>query len=60
MARRKPCPNEAEHTPHPIDYMSHAEWAEGMLKTHRQVVCEGCGRLAIWVPKGDAPSENAE
>jgi hypothetical protein len=46
------CPNAGQHTPHPDGYNRHAEWAEQMLKTHRQQRCEGCGNLSIWVPKG--------
>ncbi len=49
--KAKPCPNEAQHTPHPRGYLAHGEWAEGMARTHRQVRCPGCGLFAIWLPK---------
>ena len=45
------CPNAAKHTPHPKGYVDHATWGYEMLRTHRQVRCDGCGLWAIWVPK---------
>lgn len=45
------CPNASEHTPSPTGYVAEADWADEMLKTHRQVKCSGCGLYAIWVPK---------
>ena len=50
-ARRSPeppCPNAAEHTPAPADYLGWFSWAERMNRTHDQRRCEGCGRWAIW------------
>lgn len=52
MPRRDPpCPQVDKHTPHPTGYVARHEWAERKAKTHEQIRCEGCGRLAIWVPK---------
>lgn len=52
------CPNHEAHTPQPTGYVHRADWAEEMSKTHHQIVCEGCGLFAIWVPnkKGDPVS----
>lgn len=47
----KPCPNEAQHTPAPSDYLGWHAWARKMGKTHRQVRCPSCGLWAIWVEK---------
>lgn len=56
--KRKPCPNEVAHNDDgPSDYMSRAEWAQNMLKTHDQRQCPDCGLWLIWVAKVDAPSE---
>jgi hypothetical protein len=44
------CPRVESHTPHPEGYLAHSEWAEKMLKTHRQVQCSECGLWTIWVP----------
>ena len=38
------------HTPCPDGYVERSEWADEMIKTHRQVKCPVCGRLAIWKP----------
>jgi hypothetical protein len=56
------CPNAAEHTPVPVLVLHGAEWAERMLRTHDQRLCEGCGLYAIWRPRrrrrtGQLPSE---
>lgn len=52
MPRRDPpCPQAAKHTPHPTGYVEWHVWAEKKARTHEQIRCEGCGRLAIWVPK---------
>lgn len=48
------CPDAASHTPHPIDYGAHADWAERKLKTHTQHRCPTCGFWAIWKPKRKA------
>lgn len=53
----KTCPNAAEHTEHPRGYLEHGEWAEEMLKTHRQVKCKGCNLWEIWVPKLHGPDD---
>lgn len=39
------------HTPEPEGYIARAEWAERMMKTHRQIQCERCGLWAVWIPK---------
>lgn len=58
MTRRLPggteCPNEDAHTLSPSGYNAWHEWAARKSKTHRQVRCGGCGRLAIWCPKEEA------
>jgi hypothetical protein len=46
------CPDVASHTPHPKGYLQHSDWADRMLKTHRQGQCPTCGYWAIWTPKG--------
>lgn len=45
------CPNARNHTKAPRGYLSWHEWAEKMMETHTQIICEGCGRYSIWVPK---------
>jgi hypothetical protein len=45
------CPNASQHTPHPSGYIQHSDWAEGMLKTHTQQRCQGCGKWNIWTLK---------
>lgn len=45
------CPNIENHTVHPIGYVAHAEWAEEMMKTHKQIKCPDCGLYAIWIKK---------
>lgn len=47
------CPDAALHTPHPSGYIAHANWADRMKKTHRQVRCQTCGFWAVWVSKAD-------
>lgn len=53
MTRKAPreCSNTANHTPHPVGYLAHGEWAERMMRTHEQVRCAVCGLWEIWVPK---------
>lgn len=48
------CPNAEQHTPHPVGYGAHSNWAEQMLETHQQKRCDGCGLLNIWVPREQA------
>ena len=50
------CPNIKRHTKCPFGYLAWHEWAEKKAKTHEQVICGGCGRLAIWIKK-DKPHE---
>lgn len=50
-APEPPCPNEAEHTPCPTDYLGWWSWVERMNRTHGQRKCPGCGRWAIWYPR---------
>lgn len=49
LARSKRC--QRYHTPHPSGYAEHEEWAERMMRTHRQARCVGCGLWAVWIPK---------
>ncbi len=60
MSRGEPCPNAANHTPHPSGYVAHGEWAERMLKTHKQERCPGCGLWATRVPKADQEPTGGE
>jgi hypothetical protein len=46
-----PCPNEANHTPHPKGYVAHSNWADDAMLVADQQRCDGCGRHEIWVPK---------
>jgi len=55
MAREK-CPQAEKHTSVPLGYMDWHFWAVEKGKTHRQVRCPGCARLAIWVPRRGALS----
>lgn len=48
---RDVCSKEMNHTPCPHGYVQRQNWAEEMLKTHRQVKCSGCGLYKVWVPK---------
>ena len=52
-APEPPCPNQAEHTPHPTGYLGWWSWAERMNRTHGQRQCTGCGRWAIWYPRAE-------
>ena len=45
------CPNAANHTKAPMGYLQWHKWAREMMKTHQQIICDGCRRYAIWVPK---------
>lgn len=45
------CPNAKRHTKCPEGYLAWHEWAEKKARTHEQVICGGCGRLAIWIKK---------
>lgn len=49
--KRRPCVNEAAHTPSPTGYIAWTEWAEEMRKTHEQTRCEGCGLWLVWKEK---------
>lgn len=48
------CPNATDpaHNAGPTGYLARAEWAENMLKTHRQSRCSVCRLWVIWTPKG--------
>ncbi len=46
-----PCPNDANHTPHPAGYIALADWADDALVVADNVYCEGCGQPVIWTPK---------
>lgn len=43
--------SKCQHTPQPRGYLARSEWAESMLKTHKQERCPHCGLWAIWTPK---------
>ena len=47
------CPNAVDpnHRTGPTGYIVRANWAENMLKTHRQEQCPVCGLWVVWVPK---------
>lgn len=44
----KSCPMIHLHTECPEGYVQWHNWAEKKIKTHRQIRCPGCNRLAIW------------
>lgn len=50
--KEEDCPRHAEHTLCPRVYLNWHAWARVESRTHRQVRCEGCNLLTIWVPKG--------
>lgn len=54
-----PCPNAANHTKGPRDYVGWNEWAHNLSKTHQQKKCHGCGRFEIWEPKQAAATFEA-
>jgi hypothetical protein len=45
------CPDAKNHTPCPEGYMARYDWAQAMMKAHRQIKCPGCGLYKIWVSK---------
>lgn len=51
MGDLKSCPNAAHHTPQPEGYIAWFDWAARMHRTHNQILCPGCGRFSIWIPK---------
>jgi hypothetical protein len=42
---------KCKHTKSPDGYLQHAQWAEDMLKTHKQIKCPNCGLWAVWIKK---------
>lgn len=40
-----------KHTKCPEGYLEWHAWAERKAKTHRAVMCPGCGLWKIWMPK---------
>ncbi len=46
---RASCPDASKHTPCPERYLEWHEWAETMIKTHRQTQCSTCRYWVIWV-----------
>jgi len=50
----KDCSHASEHTKCPEGYVEWHNWAEKMLETHNQILCQHCGYYAIWVPKRGA------
>jgi hypothetical protein len=51
LVREGDCPRIRLHTPAPSGYLAWHEWAEKKSRRHHQVVCPGCGLLAIWKRK---------
>ncbi len=51
VSELKACPSAANHTPCPEGYVQRQEWADRMVKTHKQLKCDGCQRYVIWVPR---------
>jgi hypothetical protein len=49
------CSRADQHTPAPEGYMAWQDWARRMSKTHTQVICDGCLKYKIWIPKDVAP-----
>ena len=49
--KEKSCPNISQHTPQPEGYNEWHAWAHEMGKTHKQIRCNGCHLLQIWIPK---------
>lgn len=50
------CPNVANHTEGPGNYMAAFEWRREMSKTHKVSRCPDCLRFRIWTPKQAAES----
>jgi len=58
--RPNPGPSpKCQHTPCPTGYGARAEWAEKMMKTHRQRRCPFCGLWAIWEKKSPRATRQA-
>lgn len=58
---REPCPKGGpDHTPQPKSYLGWHSWASRMGQDHRQVRCESCGTLGIWVPSVRGPKAVAK
>lgn len=48
---RARCPDEALHAVgQPDGYFARRAWANGMLRTHVQTRCPGCGLWRVWRP----------
>ena len=45
------CPEAENHTPCPEGYVARSDWAQAMMKAHRQIKCPGCGLYKIWGSK---------
>lgn len=43
--------NCSDHTPLPDGYSARQARFIELMKTHKQVVCPGCGLWKIWVPQ---------
>jgi hypothetical protein len=41
----------ADHTEGPTGYVQASNWADKMLKTHKQLLCGECTLWKIWDPK---------
>lgn len=46
-----PCPNIANHTPHPEWYVNYMIRADEMIKTHKQIRCKDCNLYKIWIKR---------
>lgn len=52
--RNPKCPLADEHSPEPnLEGYEFMEWFRGQEKTHRLLMCEGCGLYLIWIPTAD-------
>ena len=47
----KECPKKSKHSKVPEGYVSWHEWAKKKSKTHKNVICDGCGLWTIWKPR---------
>lgn len=45
------CINKSNHTECPEGYLAWHNWAQKISKTHKQIKCQACGFLTIWIKK---------
>lgn len=48
---KEDCPKKSKHTKQPKGYMQWHYWVEKKSEKYRQVRCDGCNLLTIWVKK---------